>query len=78
MVSAVLFGLGHSHQGWKHVPMVVLVGGVFGALYLLTGSIWLPIILHAVLDAVQGRAAYGILSGKTIQRAVRADESPSP
>ena len=62
IASAVLFGLGHAYQGWKHVPMVVLVGGVFGALYLLTGSIWLPIILHAALDAVQGRAAYGILS----------------
>ena len=78
IASAVLFGLGHSYQGWKHVPMVVLVGGVFGALYLLTGSIWLPIILHAVLDAVQGWAAYGILSGTTTRHAVRADESPSP
>lgn len=78
IASAVLFGLGHSYQGWKHVPTIVLVGGVFGALYLLTGSIWLPIILHAVLDAVQGRAAYSIFSGKTTQHAVRADESPSP
>ena len=76
--SAVLFGLGHAYQGWKHVPMVALVGGVLGALYLLTGSIWLPIILHAVLDAVQGRAAYGILSGTTTPPAAHADESPSP
>jgi membrane protease YdiL (CAAX protease family) len=30
-------------------------------LYLLTGSIWLPIILHAAIDILQGRMAYEVM-----------------
>mgnify|MGYP001811940806 CR=1 FL=1 len=78
IASAVIFGLGHSYQGPKNVPMVTLVGGVFAGLYILTGSVWLPMVLHAVFDAVQGRAAYRVLSRKTTRRAAPADESPSP
>ena len=62
LVSAVLFGLAHSYQGPKNLPMVTLVGGVFAALYLLSGSLWLPMLLHAVFDAVQGKAVYRLLS----------------
>lgn len=61
IVTSILFGLGHAYQGRAHVPTIVLVGGVFAGLYLLTGSLWLPIVLHAVLDAAQGRAAYRVL-----------------
>ena len=62
VVSAVLFGLAHSYQGLKNLPMVTLVGGILAAFYLLTGSLWLPMLLHAVFDAVQGRAACRVLS----------------
>lgn len=62
IVSSILFGLGHAYQGVANVPKIVLVGGVFAGLYLLTGSVWLPIILHAVFDAVQGQAIYKLLS----------------
>lgn len=62
VVTSVVFGLGHVYQGVANVPKIILVGGVFAGLYLLTGSLWLPILLHAVFDAVQGRAFYTILS----------------
>jgi membrane protease YdiL (CAAX protease family) len=62
VVTSVAFGVGHIYQGAANVPRVVLLGGVFAGLYLLTGSVWLPMLLHAVLDAVQGRAMYRILS----------------
>ncbi len=66
LVSTVFFGLGHSYQGLDNVPRVTLVGGVFAALYLLTGSLWLPMLLHAVFDAIQGRAAYGVISNAPV------------
>ncbi len=66
IVSSILFGLGHAYQGMANVPKVVLVGGVFAGLYLLTGSVWLPMILHAVFDAVQGRAIYKLLSSDPV------------
>lgn len=53
-VSALAFGAGHSYQGVSGMIRVTLVGIAFGGYYLLTGSIWLPIIAHAVLDILQG------------------------
>lgn len=55
IISAVAFGLAHSYQGLANVPRVAMVGAVFSGLYLLTGSIWMPIILHAAVDLLQGR-----------------------
>ena len=61
IISAIGFGLAHSYQGLENVPRVVIVGGVFSGLYLLTGSLWLPIILHAALDLLQGRMVHDVL-----------------
>jgi membrane protease YdiL (CAAX protease family) len=62
IVTSVIFGFGHIYQGIANVPKITLVGGVFAGLYLLTGSLWLPMLLHAVFDAVQGRAVSRLLS----------------
>ena len=69
IVTSVIFGFGHIYQGVANVPKIILVGGVFAGLYLLTGSLWLPMLLHAVFDAVQGRAVCRLLS--------RASATPS-
>ena len=61
IVSAVGFGIAHAYQGMENVPRIILVGGVFAGLFLLTGSLWLPIVLHAIVDLLQGRAIYGML-----------------
>ena len=66
IVTSVVFGFGHIYQGVANVPKVALVGGVFAGLYLLTGSVWLPIVLHAVFDAVQGKAVYRLLSSASV------------
>jgi len=57
----VAFGLAHAYQGWKKVPQIVLVGGAFMVLYLTTGSLLLPIVLHIAVDLLQGRFAYEIV-----------------
>lgn len=62
IVSSVVFGLLHIYQGTANALRVIPIGAVLGGLYLLTGSVWLPIILHAVFDAVQGRGIYSALS----------------
>jgi membrane protease YdiL (CAAX protease family) len=53
-VSALAFGAGHSYQGVSGMIRVTLIGIAFGSYYLLTGSIWLPIVAHVVLDILQG------------------------
>ena len=61
LISAIGFGIAHAYQGLAAVPRIVLVGAAFAGLYLLTGSLWLPMLLHALVDLLQGRAVYGML-----------------
>lgn len=72
-VSSLGFGLGHSYQGAGGIVRVTLIGAVFGAIYVYTGSIWLPIIGHALLDILQGAAVLEILR----DQGTGADKSPS-
>ena len=64
LVSIIGFGLAHAYQGIAHLPLVTAVGAAFTGLYLLSGSIWLPIILHAAVDILQGRLAYDVIRGQ--------------
>jgi len=61
VVSTIAFGLAHAYQGKSQLPQLTLVGGVFAVLFLLSGSLWLPIILHAAVDILQGRVAHTAL-----------------
>lgn len=61
LLSTIGFALGHAYQGMRQVPAIFLVGAVFSGLYLLTGTIWLSILLHALVDILQGRIAYEIM-----------------
>ena len=70
VVSSVAFGLAHAYQGPGNIPKIVLVGGVFAAVYLMSGSLWLAMALHAVVDIIQGRVAYELVR--------RTDDGPPP
>jgi hypothetical protein len=59
-ISAVGFGLAHAYQGTQQIPRITLVGAFFAYLYVLSGTIWLPMLLHAATDVLQGRLAYEI------------------
>jgi len=61
IVSAIAFGLGHSYQGSAGVVRVTAIGLVFAALYILTGSIWVPIVGHILFDALQGLSIVEIM-----------------
>lgn len=51
IAGGLCFGLAHAYQGWAGVAITALVGCGLGGLYAATGSLLLPIVLHAVLDA---------------------------
>ena len=61
LISVIGFGLAHAYQGIAHLPQITAVGAAFAGLYLLSGSIWLPVILHAAVDILQGRLAYDVI-----------------
>jgi membrane protease YdiL (CAAX protease family) len=49
-VAAVVFGLLHVYQGPQGILFAFLLGLLFTALYVLSGSILVPIVLHALID----------------------------
>ena len=48
--AALMFGMLHIYQGPLGILFATLLGLVFAALYVLTGSIAVPIVLHALVD----------------------------
>ncbi len=54
VVSSALFGLAHLYQGATGVAKTAVVGLAMALLYLLSGSLWLPILAHAMIDILQG------------------------
>jgi uncharacterized protein len=50
LVAAVAFGLAHAYQGPAGIVTTGVLGGVMAAVYLQTGSLLLPVLLHAVID----------------------------
>ena len=51
-LAVVAFGLAHLYQGWVGVLATGLVGAVFTALYLWSGSLAVPIVLHVIIDLI--------------------------
>jgi membrane protease YdiL (CAAX protease family) len=48
--SALLFGAMHRYQGWRGVVATTLFGGVMSAIYLVSGALWVAVVLHALID----------------------------
>lgn len=50
VAAAVVFGIDHGYQGWTGLLATTVLALVMSALFLGTGSLWLPILLHVLLD----------------------------
>ncbi len=50
LIAALIFGLQHLYQGAGGAASTVVIGLLFSLLFLLTGNLLLPMILHAVMD----------------------------
>ncbi len=61
LLSSVLFGLAHAYLGPRTMLGAGAAGLVLGGLYLLTGSLWVPMLLHAVVNINSGLIAYIVL-----------------
>ena len=61
VVAIVAFGIAHVYQGVRGIVATGLMGAVFMGLYLLTGSLVAPIVVHATVDLANGLIAYRLL-----------------
>jgi membrane protease YdiL (CAAX protease family) len=55
-LSTAAFGLAHAYQEIAGVFKTAAAGALLGGLYLLSGSLWAPIVAHAAYDLVAGTA----------------------
>ena len=51
IAGGLCFGVAHAYQGWAGVAMTALVGCGLDWLYVASGSLLLPIVVHALFDA---------------------------
>ena len=61
LLTSLFFGLGHWYQGPAGVAKTGITGLVMGALYLATGSVLVPMVVHAAFDVGSGRVAFLVL-----------------
>jgi membrane protease YdiL (CAAX protease family) len=50
IIMSFLFGIVHLYQGWKGVLSTTYIGGILLYIYLVTGNLWLCIIIHFLFD----------------------------
>jgi uncharacterized protein len=50
LASSVIFGMGHLYQGIAGAVQTVVLGFVLGVMFLMTGNLLLPTVVHAVVD----------------------------
>lgn len=68
VVAGLGFGAAHLYQGVRPALTIVVVGVIMGALYLLAGSLWVPIALHAWGDLIQGQSLRAALDSARGER----------
>ncbi len=60
LVASAAFGLGHAYQGPRGILLTAALGVAFATLYLVSGTLWPVMLLHAVIDANSGWIVYRI------------------
>ena len=60
VLAAAVFATGHLYQGAAGAGKVFVLGLVAGALYVLAGSLWLVMFLHAYIDLAGGLVAVAL------------------
>ncbi len=68
-ISSLIFGLGHAYQGISGIAKTGLVGLGLALLTVSSGSLFIAIVLHAVIDLTSGRIMGRALRMTTLQTA---------
>jgi uncharacterized protein len=49
-ISSLIFGAAHTYQGVSGVIGTAVIGAIMAVVFLVAGSLWIPIVLHAAFD----------------------------
>lgn len=58
LLSSLVFGLWHVYLGWQEVLRTSVMGGILCGIYIFTGNIIVPIIVHVFIDIYSGLICY--------------------
>jgi membrane protease YdiL (CAAX protease family) len=61
LIGSLLFGFAHAYQGTRGVLQTGAVGLALAVLYVFSGSLWIPMLLHAFVDLNSGLLAHEFL-----------------
>ena len=64
LLPAFLFSIGHVYQGYSAVLKTFLMAILLGWVFILTQSLWIPMLLHFLVDIISGYLAMRVLSGR--------------
>jgi len=54
-ITSLIFGIGHAYQGYSGIAKTGLVGLVLALFTVFSGSLYIAMVLHAVIDLTSGR-----------------------
>jgi membrane protease YdiL (CAAX protease family) len=77
IVASVPFGLAHIYQGPKGALRTGIVALLVGALYVLTGSLLWPMLVHVIVDLGAGTLARFLAPGSTLNTPDPAVHAPA-
>lgn len=60
-IPTAIFAFSHFYQGWKAILKIAVLSVAFGFLFLISGSLLLPVVLHLIVDVVGGVLAFRLL-----------------
>ncbi|MGH1435810.1 MAG: CPBP family intramembrane glutamic endopeptidase [Lewinella sp.] len=61
LLPALIFGVVHFYQGWRAVVKITAMAIMFGYVFVHTGSLWVLMMVHAVIDLLGGLIAWQLL-----------------
>ncbi|MDQ4039294.1 MAG: CPBP family intramembrane metalloprotease [Actinomycetota bacterium] len=79
--AGVAFGVAHAYQGWAGTLTTGLLGSVLAGVYLDTGSLLIPVVLHALIDLRFLAVPADVLPSGAMRRepaASATSDSPGP
>jgi hypothetical protein len=80
-IASAIFGLGHAYQGRRGIALTTAVGLVMSAVYLVSGSLVLCAVMHALMDIYSGgmaRAAFLREPAADVPAAAPGGAAPAP
>lgn len=68
LLPALIFGFVHFYQGWQAVIKIGAMAIMFGYIFVQTESLWVLMIVHALIDLIGGLIAWRLLASRRRMR----------